>query len=100
MLSKELKEKIKLFSTSPIPSIYKTDNTDRILFVETVCFDVCKALLKNKRLSEDHVCEIMTEYSQYLEQTDISEFNDYALQHFNALTDIMELFVKVMESNI
>ena len=33
------------FLTMKCPPIYKTDNTDRILFVETVEFDICQYLL-------------------------------------------------------
>ena len=48
-LTYEDREFVTRFIRMKYPPIYKTDNTDRILFVELVEFDVCPYLLGQKK---------------------------------------------------
>lgn len=76
------------------PCIYKTDKTDRILFVELVEFDVCQYLLGQKKLDSEQYHYILDEYDRYLRQTDISIFDEYAKEHFNIIIKLINLFKK------
>lgn len=76
------------------PPIYKTDRTDRILFVELVDFDVCPYLLGKIRMDNEHYHYILNEYERYLMQTDNSLFDEYANEHFKLIVKLMGLFKK------
>lgn len=47
MLTNNEKIIIKEFKDSRIPSIYKFDDTDNILYIEHVDFDLCNMLINN-----------------------------------------------------
>ena len=50
MLTDNEKIVIKQFQKTSIPSVYKLDDTDNILYIEHVDFDLCNLLLKNKKI--------------------------------------------------
>ena len=75
-LSVQEKEDIKIFCVARIPDIYKEDATDNILFVEDVCFDVCKSLLKGTIIRSCDYYEMMRRYNVYLRQVQIDNFNN------------------------
>lgn len=50
MLTDNEKIVIKQFQKTSIPSVYKLDNTDNILYIEHVDFGLCNLLLKNKKI--------------------------------------------------
>ena len=77
-----------------IPPIYKTDKTDRILFVELVEFDVCPYLLGQRQIDSEQYSYILDEYERYLSQTDISIFDEYAKEHFKIMVKLIDLFKK------
>lgn len=76
------------------PSIYKTDKTDRILFIELMEFDVCPYLLGQKQITSEQYSYILDEYEKYLSQTDISILDEYAKEHFRIILKLMDLFKK------
>lgn len=76
------------------PSIYKTDKTDRILFIELMEFDVCPYLLGQKQITSEQYSYILDEYERYLSQTDISILDEYAKEHFRIILKLMDLFKK------
>ena len=82
------------FINMKYPPVYKTDNTDRILFVELVEFDVCPYLLGKIRLNNEQYDHILTEYERYLAQTDDTLFDEYAREHFELIVKLIELFKK------
>ena len=49
------KERLLKFKDASYPSIYKTDNTDNLLFIEIVDFDVCTYLLEGKQMNEEMI---------------------------------------------
>lgn len=93
-LSESEKEILHKFNKLSYPSIYKTDDTDNILFVETVDFDVCPILLKGKDISKESFNEIMMSYDKFLNKVNLENFDDYALEHYHLILEIMEIFKK------
>ena len=87
-------ETIEHFRKLKYPTIYKLDDTDNILFVELVDFDVCSALLNGKSINNTQYKEILKEYKKYLDQVKLDSFDDYALMHYNIVIQIMEIFLK------
>lgn len=82
------------FMAMKYPPIYKTDNTDRILFVELVDFNVCRYLLRKSEIDNKQYDYIMSEYKRYLEQTDISVFDEDTQKHYELIVELMNLFKK------
>ena len=77
-LTYEDREFVTKFISMKYPPIYKTDKTDRILFVELVEFDVCPYLLGQIQIDSEQYSYILDEYERYLSQTDISIFDNFA----------------------
>ena len=88
------KELLLKFKDASYPSIYKTDNTDNILFIEMVDFDVCTYLLEGKQMNEEMINDIMKSYQKFLLQINIDAFDEYALSHYNNVLEIMKIFKK------
>lgn len=88
------KELIIKFQNMRIPSIFKTDNTDRILFVEDVDSFIGDLLLKGKVISDSLYNEIMIDYERFINNTDAGEFDEYALEYFNTCVRIVEIMKK------
>lgn len=93
-LTYEDREFVTGFIRMKYPPIYKTDNTDRILFVELVEFYVCPYLLGQKQIDREQYSYILDEYERYLSQTDISIFDEYAKEHFKIMVKLIDLFKK------
>lgn len=93
-LTDKEREIVNKFVNMKYPSVYKTDNTDRILFVELVDFDVCQYLLGKIHVNNEQYNHILTEYERYLAQTDDTLFDQYAHEHFELMVKLMELFKK------
>lgn len=93
-ISDNERELIRRFKNEKYPSIYKTDKTDNILFVELVDFDVCSALLKGRSIDDKQYKYVMEEYQRFLEQIDIDAFDESALAHYKDILQIMEIFKK------
>ena len=94
VLSKYEREVIQKFKLSKYPSIYKTDMTDNILFLELVDFDVCSYLLKGKTIDKEQYEHIMNEYQMYLTHLNTNSFDEYALNHYKSIVQIMDIFKK------
>lgn len=88
------KEAIERFKKLKYPAIYKQDNTDNILFIELVDFDVCSWLLNGKAINSIQYKEVLKEYKKYQEQVSLESFDEYACMHYNIVNQIMELFKK------
>ena len=93
-LTDEERELVTTFIKMKCPPIYKTDKTDRILFVELVEFDVCPYLLGQRQIDSEQYSYILNEYERYLSQTDISIFDEYAKEHFKIMVKLIDLFRK------
>lgn len=98
-------EKVKGYQHARIPEIYKFDHTANILFVEDVDFDLCTALLQKmkvktdlfrtkKKVDREFVLNVIKEYSLYLSEVNIDEFDSYAMEHFKVLNEIVALFFR------
>ena len=85
---------IREFRKLRYPAIYKIDNTDNILFVEMVDFDVCSFLLNGVTIDVSQYNEIIAQYHRFLRQIDIHSFDGYALEHYQLLNQIMKIFIK------
>jgi hypothetical protein len=94
-IEKTEKELLKHFQKLRIPSIFKTDNTDRILFIEDVDFSICNLLLKGKVISDSIIYkETIKNCKKFYDDTDIKEFDDYALEYFNLCLQVVEIMKK------
>lgn len=93
-ISNSEKQFILQFRKECYPSIYKTDPTDNILFVELVDFDICSFLLNNKTVEEEYYHFVMNNYQRYLKQIDLNLFDENALNFHKKILHIMELFQK------
>lgn len=93
-LTDEEKKIVNRFLMMKTPPVYKTDNTDRILFVELVEFDVCTYLLGKNRIDTKQYSYILDEYEKYLTQTDSSQFDKYSKEHFKLIMNLMDIFKK------
>ena len=91
-LTSEERELVAGFIGRKDPPVYKTDKTDRILFVELVQFDVCPYLLGKEQIDGEQYRYILDEYERYLSQTDISMLDEYAKDHFRMMVKIIDLF--------
>lgn len=88
------KELLLKFKNLSYPSIYKTDNTDNILFIEMVDFDVCVYLIKGEEINKQIIEEIMNSYNKFLLQINLDSFDDYTLSHYKMVLEIMKIFEK------
>lgn len=93
-LTDEERELVTTFIKMKYPTIYKTDKTNRILFVELIDFDVCPYLLGRLKIDEKQYGYILDEYKRYLSQTDIALFDEYAKEHFKIMVKLIDLFKK------
>ncbi len=93
-LTDEERKIVSMFVSMKYPPIYKTDKTDRILFVELVEFDVCPYLLGKGQINSEQYRHILDEYERYLVQTDNSVFDEYAKNHFKFMVKLIDLFKK------
>ena len=93
MLTDNEKTIIKQFKNTRIPSVYKLDDTDNILYIEHVDF-LCDMLLKNKKMSIECLQNEFKEYSTFLEQLDISIYDDDAKNHLILLTEVINIFLR------
>lgn len=94
MLTEAEKSIIKEFQNDRIPSIYKLDYTDNILFVEHVMFDICRLLLRGKKVSQEIVQEEINEYSRFLSQITISALDEVAKANLKLLMTVINIFIK------
>lgn len=85
---------LKEFQQTRIPSVYKFDNTDNILYVEHVDFDLCDILLKNKKVSKQYVQNEIKEFANFLAQLDVSNFDKDAKKHLYLLIEVVHIFIK------
>lgn len=93
------REIVNKFVKMKYPAVYKTDKTDRILFVELVDFDVCPYLLGENRINKEQYNYILSEYERFLMQTDNSMSNGYEKDHYLCIIKLMELFKKYYSMN-
>ncbi|MCI6508409.1 MAG: hypothetical protein PUH11_06290 [Bacilli bacterium] len=94
MLTDNEKKAIKLFQQTSIPSVYKLDNTDNILYIEHVNFDLCNMLLKNKKANIEYVQNEIKEYAKFLKQLDISSYDNDTKKHLILLTEVINIFLR------
>ena len=73
MLTNNEKIIIKEFRQTRIPSAHKYDDTDNILYIEHVDFDLCDILLKNKKVSNEYVQNELKEFANFLTQLNQQE---------------------------
>ena len=93
-LTYEERQVVNTFIRMKCPSVYKTDKTDRILFIELVEFDVCSYLLGKNQINNEQYRYILNEYERYVKQTDSSIFDEYTKEHFTLVVKLMDLFKK------
>lgn len=93
MITDAEKQMIKKFKKLSIPVIYKLDDTDNILYVEHVDFDLCKTLLRGKKVSKEVVQNEIENYSTFLAQSSILEFDAYTKEYFKLLIEIVNMFI-------
>ena len=94
MLLDNEKELIKRFRETRIPLILKIDNTDNILYAEHVDFDLCKMLLKGKKVNVDCLQNEIELFTNFLAQISILEFNEEEKKYFKLLIEIVSMFIK------
>ena len=94
MITNNEKIILKEFQQTRIPSIYKLDNTDNILYVEHVTFDLCDILLKNKKVNNSCINEELKEFAQFLLQINITSYDNDAKSHLKLLLEVVNIFLK------
>ena len=47
-----------------------------------------------KKVDREFVVNVIKEYSLYLSEVNIDEFDSYAMEHFNVLNEIVALFFR------
>lgn len=94
MLTNNEKRVIKEFQQTSIPSVYKFDDTDNILYIEHIDFDLCNMLLKNEKVSIEYVQNEIKEYAKFLKQLDISGYDNDAKMYLMLLTEVINIFLK------
>lgn len=93
-INNEEKELIVKFKNMRIPSIFKTDNTDRIIFVEDVSFFIANRILKGQKISKTLYDETIADYGRFIINTDVSNLDEYTLEYFNTCVRIVEVMKK------
>lgn len=94
MLTDNEKKILKKFQQAKIPSVYKLDDTDNILYVEHVDFDLCCMLLKNKKVNNEYVQNEIKAFSIFLSQLDVLTFDRFDRDHLNLLIEVVNIFIK------
>ena len=94
MLTNNEKTVIKEFRQTRIPSAYKFDDTDNILYIEHVDFDLCDMLLKNKKVSNEYVQNELKEFAKFLTQLNIKNYDNDDKKHLNLLLEVVNIFIK------
>ena len=85
---------IQQFQKTSIPSVYILGDTDTILYIEHVDFDLCNILLKNKKMNIEYVQSEFKEYAKFLEQLDISSYDNDAKKYLVLLTEVINTFLR------
>lgn len=93
-VNNEEKELIIKFQNMRIPSIFKTDNTDRILFVEDLSFFIANKMLKGQKISKVLYRETIADYESFIINTVVSNHDEYTLEYFNTCVRIVEIMKK------
>ena len=94
MLTNIEKNIIKEFKDSRIPSIYKFDDTDNILYIEHVDFELCNMLLKNEKVSNLYIQNELKEFAIFLTQLDIKSYDSDAKRYLKLLFEVVNIFIK------
>ena len=94
MLTNNEKIIIKEFKDSRIPSIYKFDDTDIILYIEHVDFDLCNMLLINEKVSNLYVQNELKEFARFLKQLDIKNYDSDAKKYLKLLLEVVNIFIR------
>ncbi len=76
MLTNNEKIVIKEFRQTRIPLVYKLDDTDNILYIEHVDFDLCDMLLRNEKVSNEYVQNELKEFAKFLTQLNIKNYDN------------------------
>ena len=94
MLTNNERIVIKDFRQTRIPSSYKVDDTDNILYIEHVDFDLCDILLKNKKVNNDYVQNELKELAKFLTQLNIKNYDKDDKKYLNLLLEVVSIFIK------
>ncbi len=94
MLTNDEKIILKEFQQTRIPLVYKYDDTDNILYIEHVDFDLCDMLLKNKKVSKEYVQNEIKEFARFLTQLDVSNHDNNQKKYLYLLIEVVNIFIK------
>ena len=94
MLTDNEKKILKKFQQAKIPSVYKLDDTDNILYVEHVDFVLCCMLLKNEKVDNEYVQNEIKAFSIFLSQLDVLTFDRFDRDYLNLLIEVVNIFIK------
>ncbi|MBQ7915075.1 MAG: hypothetical protein IJZ28_03965 [Clostridia bacterium] len=93
MITSAEKVVVERFQQLRIPSFYKVDDTDNLLYVEHVNYDLCEMLLRSKKVSKEYVQNEIEEYSAFLSQSSILNFDDDEKEYFKLLIEVVNIFI-------
>ena len=94
MLTENEKLLLSKFQKTRIPSTYKFDDTDNILYIEHVDFDLCCMLLKNEKVNNEYVQNEIKAFSIFLSQLDVLTFDRFDRDYLNLLIEVVNIFIK------
>ena len=83
------KEVLKKFLATKFPEHYKLDATDNILFLEYLNFDLCPCLLNRKPISRKTINYLLKQYSAFLAQTDVSEYDRDLIAYLSLVNNVV-----------
>lgn len=92
MLSNDEKIVINEFLQTRIPLTYKCDDTDNILYIEHVDFDLCDMLLKNRKASNEYVQDELKNFAKFLTQLNIKSYDDDK-KYLYLLFEVVNIFI-------
>ncbi len=102
-INEEEKSIILQFKGLRIPTIFKTDNTDFILFVEDVDFIVCDTLLNGSEITEELYDSMVHHskdnlsypcYNEFMKFVEKFRIDEYSKFYCDCLIEVMEIFKK------
>lgn len=93
MLNKSEKDIVLTFKKKNYPNFFKLDNTDNILYIEHVDFDLCDALLKNIKVNIWDVQNELKLYANFLLKLDISACDEETKEYIGFLMQVVTIFI-------
>lgn len=91
-LSSEEKIILKNFKSMRIPSIFKEEYIEHMLFIELVDFDICTYLLEEKKLPDSLYKTAMSDFDFFKNAVDVKKLEKEEYLYYKQCCEVMEIF--------